>query len=781
MFASGYASYAVKQDLERQAQRQFAFACEEIRLKIEARMQAHRQVLLGAAALFDASSEVRREEWRTYARRLEIDQHFNGIQGLGFAPLIPKDRLARHIADIRRQGFPDYTVRPAGERDVYSSVVYLEPFTGRNLRAFGYDMYAEPVRRAAMEQARDGGTVTLSGKVVLVQETGPEVQAGTLMYAPVYRKGMPAETVEQRRSALAGWVYSPFRMKDLLEGVLTVWDYHHEGYLRLRVYDSNAAGAENLLYASEPPQDVAAHAMKLSTLTLHTNFNGHGWALQFEQLGAGLTGVDYRKAWLALAAGSTGSLLLFLLSLSYLGTRHKAHAIADKLAAEMRARALTEELLNARLRLQNAALNAAANAIVITDTQALIEWANPAYAALTGFSLQEAIGKSPKDLVRSGQQEQPFYEHLWQTILADRPWRGELVNRRKDGTLYHEEMTITPVPNGQGKTAHFVAVKQDITARRQTEDKLRESETRFHTMADNAPVLIWTAGLDKLCDYFNKVWLDFTGRPLEQETGNGWAEGVHPDDFQRCLDTYVVAFDARQEFTMEYRLRRHDGEYRWLTDHGVPRYDEQGNFFGYIGSCIDITERHEMEELVRQLAFFDPLTKLPNRRLLGDRLGQAMAANKRKGRHGAVIFLDLDNFKPLNDRHGHAVGDLLLAEVARRISLCVREMDTVARFGGDEFVVLLSELDADEAGSAAQARHVAEKISHALAEPYVLALPPGDGGETTVTHHCTASIGVALFSHESPSSERIIKDADQAMYQAKDAGRNAICFHVNPR
>jgi PAS domain S-box-containing protein len=126
---------------------------------------------------------------------------------------------------------------------------------------------------------------------------------------------------------------------------------------------------------------------------------------------------------------------------------------------------------------------------------------------------------------------------------------------------------------------------------RSAEKALRESESRFQVMADSAPVLIWIAGTDKLCYYFNQVWLDFTGRTLEQEMGNGWAEGVHPDDFQRCLDTYVTAFDARQKFVMEYRLRHCGGEYRWLVDNGVPRYDDQGAFLGYIGSCIDITDR----------------------------------------------------------------------------------------------------------------------------------------------------------------------------------------------
>ena len=140
-----------------------------------------------------------------------------------------------------------------------------------------------------------------------------------------------------------------------------------------------------------------------------------------------------------------------------------------------------------------------------------------------------------------------------------------------------------------------------LTRQLQTSDaSLRESEARFGTIADAAPVLIWMSGVDKLCTFFNKPWLEFTGRSLEQEMGNGWAEGVHPDDFQRCLDIYVSAFDAREPFVMQYRLRRHDGEYRWISDNGVPRYDAKKNFVGYIGSCVDITELRRNEQALRE-------------------------------------------------------------------------------------------------------------------------------------------------------------------------------------
>lgn len=181
----------------------------------------------------------------------------------------------------------------------------------------------------------------------------------------------------------------------------------------------------------------------------------------------------------------------------------------------------------------------------------------------------------------------------------------------------------------------------------------------------------------------------------------------------------------------------------------------------------------ESENQIRKLAFYDTLTQLANRRLLADRLGQAMSASKRSQCYGAVMFLDLDNFKPLNDTYGHEIGDLLLIEVAHRITSCVRETDTVARFGGDEFVVMIEGLDTDKQLSIVQASVIAEKIRAALAEPYFLAEKSG----TTVEHRCTSSIGAALFFDHEAAQEDILKWADMAMYQAKDDGRNLIRFY----
>ena len=203
--------------------------------------------------------------------------------------------------------------------------------------------------------------------------------------------------------------------------------------------------------------------------------------------------------------------------------------------------------------------------------------------------------------------------------------------------------------------------------------------------------------------------------------------------------------------------------------------DADGQDRGILGVIVDITERKRSEEIVRQLAYYDPLTNLANRLLLRERITQAMLASKRSARHGALVFLDLDNFKSLNDQYGHGAGDLLLVEVAARLRSCVREVDAVGRFGGDEFVVLFMELSHDRACAREQVRSLAEKIRGLLALPYALTLPAdADRAQHVIQHRCTASIGVALYLGLEFSEEEIIKRADTAMYQAKEAGRNSV-------
>ncbi len=223
------------------------------------------------------------------------------------------------------------------------------------------------------------------------------------------------------------------------------------------------------------------------------------------------------------------------------------------------------------------------------NNRAYEEWFGHSAAEVYGKYLWEVMGESAYEIVR------PYIEQ----VLAGKQVTFENQIPYKDaGTRYINSICV-PQFNKEGIVEGYAALITDISDRKRAEAALRESEARFRQMADTAPILVWMSGTDKLCNYFNKPWLDFTGRTLEEEMGNGWTGGVHPDDFQRCLETYANAFDARKNFKMEYRLRRFDGEYRWFLDTGVPRFAPTGEFLGYIGSCVDIHERKLIEEALR--------------------------------------------------------------------------------------------------------------------------------------------------------------------------------------
>ncbi|QSA96911.1 PAS domain S-box protein [Methylococcus sp. EFPC2] len=221
-----------------------------------------------------------------------------------------------------------------------------------------------------------------------------------------------------------------------------------------------------------------------------------------------------------------------------------------------------------------------------------VVWANSAFEALLGYGGGELIG-APARLFYADEEDYLQGITACEGIAGTEVVHTQQKYVRKDGTRIWLDKSAALLHK---ETGEFLWTFIDVTERKRAEEAVRESESRFRIMADHAPVLIWIAGLDKRCYWFNKVWLDFTGRSLDQEKGDGWIDSVHPDDFRHCLDTYVTSFDARQEFAMEYRLRRFDGEYRWILDHGVPRFDDQGVFLGYIGSCIDITERKAAEQ-----------------------------------------------------------------------------------------------------------------------------------------------------------------------------------------
>jgi diguanylate cyclase (GGDEF)-like protein/PAS domain S-box-containing protein len=399
--------------------------------------------------------------------------------------------------------------------------------------------------------------------------------------------------------------------------------------------------------------------------------------------------------------------------------------------------------------------------IVVTDPQGSIQYVNPKFEQLTGYTSAEVVGRHSR-ILGSGHAPAGDYRNLWTTLASGATWHGEFHNRRKDGTLFWERASISPVMDEHGQLIHYVAVKEDITERKLAEHELRVAATAFESQEGmfvtdaRGEILRVNRAFTRIAGYSAAEAVGQTPRLLNS--------GRHNEEFYAEMWGSLQRDGAWQG---EIWNRRKNGEVypEWLSITAVR--DERGQVTNYVAAFSDITRHKQAEDKIKLLAFSDPLTGLPNRRLLLDRLHQALVGSARTGRKGALLFIDLDNFKLLNDTRGHDMGDQLLKEVAGRLSACVREDDTVARLGGDEFIVMLEDLSQNKEEAAIQTRGIAEKILAALNHTYLLA---------ACKHHSTPSIGITLFGDHPSSVDDLLKQADLAMYRAKAAGRNTLRF-----
>ena len=332
---------------------------------------------------------------------------------------------------------------------------------------------------------------------------------------------------------------------------------------------------------------------------------------------------------------------------------------------------------------------------------------------------------------------------------------------RKDGSLIPLRLNGMLITGNDGQK-YIWSIVEDITDRKRIEADLQVAATAFEAQVG---IIVTDASTEIL--RVNQAFTEDTGYTAAEAVGRTprmFKSGRHDAAFYAAMWESIRRTGAWQG---EIWDRRKNGEIypKWMTITAVKGPD--GVASHYVGTQFDLTDRKAAEEEIRYLAFYDPLTRLPNRRLLLDRLHQALATSARRQRQGALLFIDLDNFKTLNDTLGHNLGDSLLQQVAQRLASCVREGDTVARLGGDEFVVILEDLDPTPNEAAAQAKAVGEKIRAALNQTYLLS-----GRDS----HSTPSIGVALFGNKQETVEQMLKQADLAMYQAKSAGRNVVRF-----
>jgi PAS domain S-box-containing protein len=538
-----YASANVAINIDTEAKREFEFACSQIELRINARMAAHEQILMSAAALFNASDEVTREQWRNFVLQQKVEQHLPGIQGIGFALLIPRERLAQHIQEFRSQGFADYNVRPEGDRESYTSIIYLEPFSGRNLRAFGYDMFSEPVRRRAMEQAMDLDAPVLSGKVILVQETGQDVQAGTLMYVPVYRKGMPTDTIADRRAAIYGWAYSPYRMSDLMQGILIGSDLVAGKPIRLQVFDNDQLSADSLIYDSMSKAEMETVNESQILLQTPTAFNDRIWRLCFTQTGGHL---NYGYAYSVLSGGAVISFLLFGLIISLLNTRFIAQQLAERLTVDIRK---SEELL--RQISDRLTLAVEASSVGIWDYDIVnnrLVWDEQMHR-LYGITPDQFCGAyeawqsgiHPEDRLRGD-------EEIQLALRGEKKFDTEFRVLWPDGTTHNVRGIGLVQRDASGQPLRMIGTNWDITKRMQFEQQMRMNELNLESLVRISQYQ--TEDAQQSLDYALEEAIRITGSRI------GYINYYNEENEQFTLDAYSA--DVMKECTITEVKNRYD-------------------------------------------------------------------------------------------------------------------------------------------------------------------------------------------------------------------------------
>jgi diguanylate cyclase (GGDEF)-like protein/PAS domain S-box-containing protein len=399
--------------------------------------------------------------------------------------------------------------------------------------------------------------------------------------------------------------------------------------------------------------------------------------------------------------------------------------------------------------------------IMILGKDGSIQSVNPAFSAVTGYPAADVFGFR-LDILYAEQPVQISVAEIVATCARDGHWAGELWSQRKNGEVFPAALNISAILDANGCVTQFVALCADITERKQREVALLESEKRFRDFMEFAPIGMVIVSLDGRLVKANQALCRILGYKREELEALSFEDITPPDDLTEDLVMRRKLLDGTLPlWQAEKRYLRREGNFVWVQLTASVLRDTHGSAQCFDVQVEDITERRQHQEQIRQLAYFDALTGLANRRLLQDRLEQVLAKAHRNATLAAVIFLDLDHFKQVNDVHGHEAGDELLKLAAQRLSQCVRRDDTVARQGGDEFIVVLAEIASIEG-----AERVAAKIVQALANPYHLAKV--DLTITTVT----TSVGIAISPAHGTSVQDLLKRADLAMYAAKESGRN---------
>jgi len=746
-------------------QTRFDYQVREIADDIDKRMKTYEQVMRGVDGLFSHADIVRREEFRNYIARLRLKESYPGIQSVRFVPIVPRTEKNRHIAAIRKEGLPAYAIWPDAPSDIYAPVVYAEPDDERNRQAFGFDMLSDlesprpgdsgiGLRHLAMEQARDSGNIAISGKIRLVFETDKDRQAGFVMFLPVYRHDAPHDTVAERQANIIGWICSVFRVGDLMTGILG----ERTGEIDIEIYDGEEVSDKTVMYDANP---LVQHQNPRFRSFKRTSIAGHTWTIGVHSLPEFDARLDKEKPRTVAAIGIGASLFITLFVWLLIFSRTRAMQASQVIKQELVERQQAEQALRASEKRFRYIFDYSKVGMNLIGPDYKYLKINRAFSEMTGYSENELLAHDFKKITHPDDIEM---NSMWANkLLAGEIEHFNMQKKfiRKNGSILHGDLTVSAMRDENGKFMYGIAIVQDITGRVLAQQKL----FMLSRAVENSPATVVITDTKGTIEYVNKKFTVVTGYSFEESIGQNpriLKSGKQGADFYERLWKTIL---AGNEWHGEICNRKKNGELYFEQVSISPVTDEHGVIINFVAVKEDITDKKKTEEMIWKQANFDTLTGLPNRRMFRERMEQEIRKSNRSGLPIALMFIDLDHFKEINDTLGHDIGDILLTEASRRITDCVRATDIVARLGGDEFTVLLVEVE-----DVTSVERIALSIVEKLAASFQL---------KEEVAYVSASIGITLYPNDADTIEELFKNADQAMYVAKEQGRNRHSYFTH--
>ena len=721
--------------IENSEKSRFTAASEQLLYLAEKQLQSNVQLLCGAAAYMKASTHVSRDDWRLFIQSQYLSKRFPSIQAAGFAPIVKRRDVKAFEDSIKAEGFKDFTVFPPSHNSDVSVIAYLEPFDAINRKAMGFDMASESVRKATMDNAIQRGVATLSSKIELVQGTTPEEKAGFVIYVPLYSTGTIPSTSEEKQKSVQGFVFAGLKAQTLFQNL------RGKQYIKVdfEIFDGTEREMHSKLFDSNPALKEARFE-HVKTIALY----GREWTFHFkanEVLDIGLNRyIPYIQAFF-------GILFAFIVGRwidALQRTREEAYRIAEE---------QTKRLAHSEAEVRTV-FQAMHEGIIVQNAQGVITECNLAAQEIFGMTKDEILGRVNNDARWSAINEDgsvlPTIERPSVKALRTGKAQENVIMGvvREGSSIVWVQANAQPLFSDDFSRVESVVVTlSDITQFRKSKLKLEE-----YIAIIDANVIISSTDLDGIITEVSEAFCAISGYGKEELMGKNHNIVRHPDMPDSLYAQMWETLQSGHIWRGEMKNRHKSGSDYWVDATISPRFDDMGVMVGYTAIRQDVTDKKRIEEL----SITDRLTGLYNRLKLDEMLSLHVSMAHRHQTPFSVIMLDIDKFKSVNDTYGHQVGDTLLQEIASVLKTNIRLEDVLGRWGGEEFLILLPNMTGEGA------RLLAEKLRLAI-ETYSF---------STVGSR-TSSFGVASYA-ESDDTKTIVGRADEALYRAKEGGRNRV-------